>query len=105
MAGNILGTGAQPPGTIARLKVSPPSITDLYTGMTGGEKQLADIVDVGSGVQEKVQKMRKLDAYLRVFNTALDMINGRFKRYSPQFSKVEVEYVPAPKKDSVKIDV
>lgn len=105
MVDSILGKGVQPPGTIARLKVSPPSVTNLYAGMTNGEKRLADIVDVGSGVQDKVQKMRKLDAYLRVFNTALDYINGRFKRYTPQFSKVEVEYVSPPKKDSLKIDV
>lgn len=105
MVGTILSKTAPPLGTIARLKVSPPSGANLYAGMTAGEKQLSDVVDIGPAAQEKVQKMRKLDAYLRIFNTALDLINGRFKRYAPQFSKVEVEYVVPEKKDLLKIDV
>lgn len=105
MVGSIFDRGAQPPGTIARLKVSQPSASNLYTGMTASEKQLSDIVDIGSAAQERARKVRKLDAYLRIFNTALDFINGRVKRYAPQFSKVEVEFIAPPTKDSLKIDV
>jgi hypothetical protein len=105
MIGSIFDKGVNPPGTIARLKVSSPSVTNLYAGMTASEKQLSDIVDIGSAAQEKAQKVRKLDAYLRIFNTALDYLNGRFKRYTPQFSKAEVEFIRPEKKDSLKIDV
>jgi hypothetical protein len=105
MVGSIFDKGAQPPGTIARLKVSQPSVTNLYTGLTASEKQLSDIVDIGSAAQERAQKVRKLDAYLRIFNTALDFLNGRVKRYTPQSSKVAVEFIPPPSKDSLKMDV
>jgi hypothetical protein len=105
MVSSIFDKGTQPPGTIARLKVSQPSVANLNTGLTGAEKQLSDIIDIGSAAQERAQKVRKLDAYLRIFNTALDYLNGRFKRYAPQFSKVEVEFIQPPKKDSLKIDV
>ena len=105
MVGSIFDKGVQPPGTTARLKVSSPSVTNFYTGMTSSEKQLADIVDIGSAAQERAQKVRKLDAYLRIFSTAIDYLNGRFKRYTPQFSKVDVEFIPPAKKDSLKIDV
>lgn len=105
MAGIISGKGPSPPGTIARLKVSPPSAAALSTGLTAGEKQLSDIVDIGSAAREKAQKIRKLDAYLRIFNTALDYFNGRFKRTNPLFSKAEVEFIRPQKKDSFKIDV
>lgn len=105
MVGSIFDKGAQAPGTIARLKVSAPSADSLSFGLTASERQLSDIVDIGSAAQERAQKVRKLDAYLRIFNTAIDYLNGRFKRYTPQFSKVEVEFIQPEKKGSIKIDV
>ena len=105
MVGSIFDKGAQPPGTIARLKVSQPSSAKIDTGMTTAEKRLSDIIDIGSAAQERAQKVRKLDAYLRIFNTTLDYYNGRFKRYTPLFSKAEVEFVSPTKKDSLKLDV
>ena len=105
MAGIISGAGSNPPGTIARLKVSQPSAAGLQTGLTAGEKQLSDILDLGSAAREQAQKVRKLDAYLRLFNRALDYFNGRYKRTNPLFSKAEVEFIRPQKKDSLKIDV
>jgi hypothetical protein len=105
MTGIISHAGPNPPGTIARLKVSQPSPAELQTGLTAGERQLADIVDISKTAREKAQKLRKLDAYLRLFNRALDYFNGRFKRVNPLFSKAEVEFIRPQKKDSLKIDV
>lgn len=105
MTGIISRAGPNPPGTIARLKVSQPSAAELQAGLTAGERQLSDIVDLGSATKERAQKLRKLDAYLRLFNRALDYFNGRFKRVNPLFSKAEVEFIHPQKKDSVKIDV
>lgn len=105
MVGSISAKGSNPPGTIARLKVSQPSAATLSTGLSASEKQLSDLVDLGAAAKEKAQKVRKLDAYLRIFNTALDYFNGRFKRTNPLFSKAEVEFIQPQKKDSFKIDV
>jgi hypothetical protein len=104
MVDTILGKTSQTPGTIARLKVSAPASASLGLGLTASENQLSDIVDIGSAAKDRAQKMRKLDAYLRIFNSALKYFNGTATRYVPQFSKVEVELIQPEKKPGVKID-
>ncbi|HEU4838959.1 MAG TPA: hypothetical protein VFS88_06070 [Micavibrio sp.] len=104
MVGIISGAGLNP-RTIASLKVSQPSAAGLQAGLTAAERQLSDIVDIGATARKNAQNVRKLDAYLRLFNRALDYFNGRFKRTNPLFTKTEVEFILPKKKDSLKIDV
>lgn len=101
MVDTILGKTSQTPGAIARLKVSAPAASSLGSGLTTGEQQLSDIVDIGSASIERAQKVRKLDAYLRIFNSALKYFNGMTARYTPQFSKVEVELIKPDSKPGV----
>lgn len=104
MIDNIPGNSAKMAGMTARLKVSQPTSAQLQVGLTASERQLSAIVDIGAPAQKKAQDMRKLDAYLRLFNTALKYLNGSAARYVPQYSKVEVEFVAAEKKPNFKID-
>lgn len=97
MVDSILNKTAQPPGTIARLKVSQPSPTQDSTALNSAEQQLADILDLSPEARTQVQNSRKANAYLSIFGKALKIINGwsAKKAYVPQFSKVEVEFVPS----------
>lgn len=105
MIDNILGNGVKTAGMMARLKVSQSAPAQLRVGLTASEQQLADIVDIGAGAQKKAQDVRKLDTYLRFFNSALKYLNGSAARYVPQYSKVEVEFIAPEKNKSLKIDV
>lgn len=83
-------------GMVARLKVGQQSLTAPSIGLNRAEKDLVDIVDIGSGQQDRVQKTRKLDSYLRLFSTALKYFNGTAgKTYTPLYSSAEIEYVKA----------
>ena len=99
MIDNILGNGAKTAGMTARLRVSQSAPAQLQVGLTTSEQQLSDIVDIGAGVQKKAQDVRKLDAYLRLFTPALKYFNGFSARHTPQYSKVEVEFVAPDKKN------
>lgn len=88
----------------ARLKVSQAAPAQLQVGLTTSEHQLSDILDIGAGAQKKAQDVRKLDAYLRFFSSALKFFNGFSTRYTPQFSKVEVEFVTPEKNKSFELD-
>lgn len=101
MVDTILGKTSQTPGTIARLKVSQTPAASLGLGLTTSEQQLSDIVDIGSAAKERAQKVRKLDAYLRIFNSALKYFNGMTARYTPQFSRAEVELIKPDAKTGV----
>lgn len=101
MVDTILGKTSQTPGMIARLKVSAPTSATLSLGLTTSEQQLSDIVDIGSAAKERAQKMRKLDAYLRIFNSALKYFNGMTARYTPQFSRAEVELIKPEAKSGI----
>ena len=81
--------------TIARMKVGTPSYLPQTAGLTETESRLADIVDIGSAVQERAQKTRRLDGYLRFFQSFLRYINHDPARLSvrPQISPVSIEYI------------
>ncbi len=96
MVDSILGnsTSSFPKaGMVARLKVGMPVFASPDTGMTRGEKQLRDIVDIGAGSVDRAQKLRELDAHLRLFQSVLKYINGTTARYAPAYTPVEIEYV------------
>lgn len=103
MVDTILSKASQPAGTIARLKVSAPAAASESTGLSTSEQQLSDIIDLSDTARQQIQKNRKLDAALRMFNNVLKLVNGRAPRYVPQFSKVEVEFVK-PSSTSVKTE-
>ena len=82
-------------GMTARLKVGSQSLTSSI-GNTRAEQQLSDIVDIGSEVQDRVRKTRRLDSYLRLFSIALRYFTGQpSKVYTPLYSSVQVEYTKA----------
>ncbi len=101
MVDTILSKASQTPGTIARLKVSQAPAASLAFGLTTSEQQLSDIVDIGSEAKDRAQKVRKLDAYLRIFNSALKYFNGMTARYTPQFSRAEVELIKPDVKSGI----
>ena len=61
--------------------------------MTDAESRLADILDLSPEATKKVQSGRKVDAYLRMFNSVMQFINGSHKTNQPQISPVSIEYV------------
>lgn len=82
--------------TIARLKFgSTAKAAAPDIGMTKAEQQLSDIVDIGAGTKDRAQKTRKLDAFLRLFQSGLNYLNGTSSPKTLQLSQqsVEVEYV------------
>lgn len=81
------------------MKVSKGVDMAFPTGLTEAEKRLGDLVDISEPVQNKLRDARRLDAFLRIFRTAIDFFTGGpAKPYRPQPSRVEIEYVPIDKK-------
>lgn len=98
MAENLIVTNPRP-GVFARLKVGSPVAAKVTGGLSGAEKDLADIVDIGTAGRDKITQTRKLDLYLRTYNAVLKIFNGFFSRgYTPQVSTVEVEFFTPEKK-------
>ena len=95
MPADILAkTGIDKSITIARFKTgnSKSSTPMPNPGLTTSERQLADIVDIGSAAKERAEKTRKLDGYLRLFQSVMKFINGTSNsRVSVQ--PLEIEYV------------
>lgn len=91
------------PGTIAKLKVGKPTAAQTSTSLTSAESRLSDILDLSPEATRKVQAGRKVDAYLRMFNSVMQFINGSYRSNAPQISPVTIEYVklenPYLKKD------
>lgn len=96
---------AQEPGAIARLKVGKPAGKPvLDAGLSGPEKQLADLIDLSPQAREKSQSIRKLDIYLRTFSQALKFFGfsgGASSSYRPQLTPVDIEIVPPKKQDTL----
>lgn len=86
-------SGVPAPGTIAKLKVGKPTSTQTSTSLTRAENRLADILDLSPEATKKVQSGRKVDSYLRMFNSVMQFINGSYKTNQPQISLVTIEYV------------
>jgi len=86
-------SGVPAPGTIAKLKVGKPVTVQSSTSMTSAENRLADILDLSPEATKKVQSGRKVDAYLRMFNSVMQFINRSYKINAPQISPVTIEYV------------
>lgn len=107
MVENILtSTVKQQSMTIARMKVGAPSAPLQDTGLTGAESRLADILDIGAAVKDRAEKTRRLDGYLRFFQSVIQFVNGATSNSAlrPQISPVHIEYVKldnpyAPKMD------
>ncbi len=86
------------PGMVARLKVTPQAKATLSAGATSAEQQLIDTLKLSDDAKSRLMQARKLDGYLRVFSSALKIMNGFFSSgYKPVQSKVEIEYVELPK--------
>ena len=96
------------PGMIARLKVGDGAQTPAQNkasmpGLTASEHALADLLDLSDDTKTRVNEGRKVDAFLRLFSSALNFFNGfRFSSYRPVASTVEVEFVEA--KNPYKLD-
>lgn len=86
------------PGMIARLKVAPQARAMFSPGMTNAEQQLADTLKLSDDAKSRLVQGRKLDGYLRIFSSALKIMNGFFTAaYRPVQSRVEVEFYEPPK--------
>lgn len=94
MADNILGTSLQTLGTLTHLKVSKDSDTQTApAGLNSSEKQMADMINLSSSARALIEKNRKVDSYLQIFKSALQIINGMTPRIAPaQIYKADVEY-------------
>ncbi len=81
------------PGMVARLKVTPQAKATLSPGLTSAERQLSETLKLSDDAKNRLMQGRKLDSYLRIFSSALKIMNGFFSTgYRPVQSKVEVEF-------------
>ena len=96
MIENLLTGGTKTQSmTIARMKVGAPSIQSQAIGLTRAESRLTELVDIGSAMQDRAQKTRKLDGFLRFFQSFLRSVNGNSSVSSamPQITPVEIEFI------------
>lgn len=103
MVESIFSQKAPKPGMIARLKVGAlPKAGAVETpGLTRAESGLADMVNLSADAKARITQGRKLDSYLRVFSSALKIMNGLFNTgYKPVRSTVEIEFIEMKKPPS-----
>lgn len=94
MTEQVSGPGLFPrAGMIARLKVGLPDVRTEDPGLNVAERQLTDILDIGSAAKERAQKLRVLDAHLRLAQTVQGLLNGAAPRLSLLYTPVSVEYI------------
>lgn len=98
MVESIFSKSTLKPGMMARLKVTPQAKATLVPGMTSAEQQLVDTLKLSDDAKSRLMQGRKLDGYLRIFSSALKIMNGMFSSgYRPVQSKVEIEFYEPPK--------
>lgn len=82
---------------IARLKVGDSNKADTTSAfsLSASETQLSELAKINPAIRERVEKGRKLDAFLRLASQILGVMNGKSstKVTAPQFSKINIEYV------------
>lgn len=80
---------------VARLKVGDAAAPSAAISLTSSETQLSELAQIDPAIKAKVEKGRKLDAFLRLANNILGFLNrtSSQKVSAPQFSKIDIEYV------------
>lgn len=80
---------------VARLKVGGASTPAPNISFNNNETQLSELAKINPAIKERVEKGRKLDAFLRLANQIMGFLNGTTsqKVSAPQFSKIDIEYV------------
>jgi hypothetical protein len=86
-------TGQPQTGMIAKLKVGKAQALQNPLALTSAENRLSDLLDLSPEAKKSVTAGRKIDAYLRMFNSIMQFINGSFKAKPLQNSAVSIEYV------------
>lgn len=94
MVDNILASKLQDLGTLTRLKVTKNGDeASLSPALNKNETAFADSINLSQAAREMIQKNRKLDGYLQIFKSALQILNGSSARIqAPTIYKAEVEY-------------
>ena len=81
---------------VARLKVGDADValTSSFS-LNASETQLSELARIDPAIKDRVEKGRKLDAFLRLASQILGFMNGTKlqKVTAPQFSKIDIEYI------------
>jgi hypothetical protein len=92
--------------TIARIKVGTPDYRPQSTGLTDAESRLADILDISTTVMDRTHKTRRLDGFLRFFQSFLRFVNADPAKTAikPQSSPIDIEYIKVENPYAAKTD-